>query len=417
MGVVQVETFDVDVSSNGVTHTLTNALPSLSSGFVRNTNPRGHSGGQVGSTGNAGPDDMSGYAYVSSTTELTLGRQVGTAKVVGEVWRYTGAAGGLDEFIVRDRLEVDITNAGPVTSTVSGVVDRNKCICFITGKNCTQSNQNNTAEMGAIAYLNENSELVVERGTGSTTLAVFVTVVECTGANWSVAYSKPAFGSGTRTLYTDSRGDTGGSPTIDWGAAFFAEVRQSGGNGSNDAIEDMSFTVAPGGASTFVQQKDSTAANTGSGFVYVLQNGGLSVGRATASKTIPNNNSYLNETFPSGIALQNVDEACLEWSVFSDGTGTAHGRGALCARLTSATNIQSWVHRSGNTGTYAYGVIDLSGVQGVEPVIITSAPSQMDIGDTNLTIAGSKFGAVQGTGAVYISDTPVIGSGTDVRSV
>lgn len=414
MGVVQVETFDVDVSSEGQTHSLTNALSSTSSAFVRNTNPRGHSGGPVGSTSNSGPDDMSGYAYVSSTSQLTLGRQLGTHKVVGEVWRYTGAASGLDEFIVRDRVQVTLTNAGPSTTSVSGVVDRNNCICFITGKTCTQGSQNNTAEMGAIAYLDGNGDLVVERGVGSSTLVLYVTVVEFTGSNWTVSYSKPAFGSATRTLFQDSRGDTGSAANVNWTNAIFAEVRQSGGNGSNDAIEDMSFTCEPATNSTYIQTKDSTAANTGSGFVYVLENAGMSVARATQSLSIPNNNSYRSEPFPSGITLTNLDEACVEWMVFSDGTGTAHGRGALNARLTGLTTIQSWVHRSGNTGTYRYGVADLSGIQGVAPVTITSAPTQIDVGDVDLTISGSNLGATQGTGQVYVSDTASVGTGTDV---
>lgn len=416
MGVVQVETFDVDVNNVGVTHTLTNTLPSTSSAFVRNTNPRGHSGGPVGNTANSGPDDMSGYAFVSSTTQLTLGAQLATnSKMVGEVWRYTGVAGGLDEFIVRDRIQVTLTGTGPQTRVTSGIVDRNKCICFITGKTCTQTSQNNMAEMGAIAYLDVNGDLVVERGTGTSTLVVYVTIVEFTGANWTVAYSKPpSLASTSRTLYLDSRGDTGTTATIDWTTAIFAEVRQSGGNGSNDAIEDMSFTCEPNTSSTYTQTKDSTAANTGAGFVYVLQNPGMFVARTTQGISIPNNNTYRTEPFPSGITLTNLNEACVEWTVFSDGTGTAHGRGALNARLTGLTTFQSWVHRSGNNGTYRYGVADLSGVQGTTPLIITTAPTQLDIGDVNLTITGSNFKAIQGTGSVIISDDPSVGSGIEV---
>lgn len=414
MGVIQVETFDVDVTSEGQNFTLANALPSTEYGFVRNTNPRGHSGGPVGSTANSGPDDMSGYAYVSSTTQLTLGRQLGTHKVVGEVWRYTGAPGGVDEFIVRDRLQVTLTNAGPVTTAVSGVVDRNKCICFITGKTCTQSNQNNMAEMGAIAFLDVNGDLVVERGTGTSTLVVYVTVVEFTGDNWTVAYGKTSFSSGAKNLYLDSRGDQGAQPTIDWTSAFLAEIRQAGGNGSNDAIEDISFVAEAGDSNTFVQTVDSTGANTGSGFVHVLQNGAMNVARTMASRSISNNNTYFNETFPVGITLSDVSESCLEWSVFSDGGGTAHGRGSLCARLTSATNIQSWVHRNGNSAQYRYGVIDLANVLGIAAVTITSAPTQIDVGDQNLTISGDNFISPQGGGNVYISDSPVLGSAAEV---
>lgn len=413
MGVVKIETFDVDVSGTQ-TYTLSNPLSSLSSGFVRNTNTRGHSSGPIGNTSNAGPDDMSGYAYVSSTSELTLGQQASTVKMVGEVWRYTGAPGGFDEFIVRDRVQVTLTGAGPSTTSISGVVDRNKCICFITGKTCTQANQNNMAEMGAIAYLNAAGDLVVERGSSGSTLVVYVTVVEFTGGNWLVSYAKTGFSSGPKTLYLDSQGDTGTIATVDWETAFFAEVRQSGGNGNNDAIEDMAFVAEPFNPTAFLQTIDSTSANSGDGFVYVLQNAGMRVGRTSNSKNIPNNNTYVTEDFPAGFALTNLDESCLEWTVTSDGTGTAHGRGALSARLIGLTSIQSWVHRSGNGGTYRYGVVDLSNVLGVEPVIIDVAPTQLDAGDINQIITGSNFEALQGTGNVYISTSPTVGLGIEV---
>lgn len=416
MGVIKVETLDVDVSSIGQIYNLSNALPSISSGFYRNTNSRGHSGGPVGSTSNAGPDDMSGYGFVSSTTQLTLGRLNGTVKMAGEVWRYTGAASGPDEFIVRDRVQVTLTNAGPSTgNAVSGVVDRNKCVCFITGKTCNQTNRANTAEMGAIAYLDNNGDLTVERGSGTSTLIVYVTVVEFTGSNWTVGYSKFAFSNGTKTAYLDSRGDTGANASIDWNSSMIIEARQSGGNGANDAIEDMAFVASAGTATTVDVAIDGGSANTGDGFVYVLQHPNLAIGRTTANKTISNNNTYVSEAFPPGVTLTDLEEASVEWTVTSDGSGTAHGRGSLNARLTALTTIQSWVHRSGNTGTYRYGAANLSGINGVAALVITSVDGD-DIfsnSQNGVIISGSEFEAIQGTGTVILAQN-ADGSGTTV---
>ena len=416
MGVIQVETFDVDVSSNGQTHTLANTLPSINSGFVRNTNPRGHSGGPVGSTGNSGPDLMSGYAFVSSTSQLTLGRQTGTAKMVGEVWRYTGAVGGADEFIVRDRLAITLTNAGPSTgNAVSGVVDRNRCVCFITGKTCTQANQNNYSEMGAIAYLDSAGDLTVERGTGTSTLVVYVTVVEFTGINWSIGYSKFGFSSASKDVYVNSEGSSGTLANINWDNAMIVEARQSGGNGSNNAIEDMAFVASAGTLSTVAVEIDGGSANTGDGFIYILENPNLSIGRTTASKAILNNNSYVTETFPGGITLTDLNESAIEWTVTSDGGGTAHGRGALSARLTGLTSIQSWVHRSGNTGTYRYGAADLSQINGLVTISIADVDGDNVITNTQtgVVITGIAFGASQGTGSVTLVQN-ADGSGTNV---
>ena len=415
MGVIKVETFDVDVSSNGQTLTLDNPLPSLEYGFVRNTNVRGHSGGPVGNTNTAGPDDMSGYARVNSTTQLEFGRELGTVKMMGEVWRYTGPSGGADEFIVRDRLAITLTNAGPSTgNTVSGIVDRNKCVCFITGKTCTQTTQNNMAEMGANAYLDVNGDLTVERGTGTSTLVVYVTVVEFTGVNWTVGYSKFGWGTGLRNVYLDSRGTTGTSATIDWDTSMIIEARQAGGDGANDAIQDMSFLASAGGVSTVDVAIDPGSANTGDGFIHILQHPGLLIGRTTASKSISNNNSYVNEEFPL-ITLTALDEAAVEWTATTDGAGTAHGRGSLNARLTALTTLQSWVHRSGNGGTYRYGVVDLSNLNNTVTLIIDNVDTDDIVGNiqTGVIISGTEFGTSQGTGTVILSEN-IDGTGTTV---
>lgn len=419
MGVIKVQTFDRDVASNGNVTLSTLGLDNvgaLNSAFVRNTNPRGHSGGPVGNTGNSDPNDLSGYVRLNSTSQVEFGRLLGTVKMAGEIWEYTGAASGPDEFIVRDRIAVTLTNAGPSTgNAVSGVVDRNKCVCFITGKTCTQTSRNNSAEMGAIAYLDNAGDLTVERGTGTSTLVVYVTVVEFTGSNWTVNYSQFGFSTGLKTVYLDSRGNTGSTANLNWDNSMIVEARMSGGNGSNDAIEDMMFVASNGTATQVDVAIDSGSANTGDGFTYILSHPSLSIGRTTASKTISNNNSYVTETFPGGVTLTNLEESTLEWTVTSDGSGTAHGRGALNARLIGLSSIQSWVHRSGNTGTYRYGAATLSAIDGTVPLSITNVDGDdiLNNTQTGVIISGSEFGASQGTGTVILSENPD-GSGTTV---
>jgi hypothetical protein len=416
MGVIKVETFDVDVAATPQTYTLTNDVGSLASAFVRNTNPRGHSGGPVGSTANADPDDMSGYGFLSATDEITFGRLNGTVKMAGEVWRYTGAPGGADEFIVRDRVAVTLTGAGPSTgNAVSGIVDRNRCVAFITGKTCTQNNRNNSAEMGAIAYLDASGDLTVERGSGTSTLVVYVTVVEFTGVNWSVGYAQFGFTDGNKTLYLDSQGNTGSVATVDWNTSLIIEARQSGGNGANDAIEDMAFVASPGAATSVNVATDSGSANTGDGFVYVLTHPNMTVGRTINSKTISNNNSYVTENFPPGLTLTALDESCVEWTVTSDGSGTAHGRGSLNARLIGLTSIQSWVHRSGNTGTYRYGAANLSAINGAAALILTDVDGDNIVSNVQagVVISGNGFGVAQGSGTVAFAAN-ADGSGTSV---
>ena len=56
-----------------------------------------------------------------------------------------------------------------------------------------------------------------------------------------------------------------------------------------------------------------------------------------------------------------------------------------------------------NNSLYVF-IIDLSGVEGFEPVTISAAPTQIDLGDVDLVITGTNFEAVQGAGNVYVSD-------------
>jgi hypothetical protein len=362
--VIKVETIDRTDSSGG-TYTLSNTLASTSSGFVRNTNARKMSGGPTGNTSNAGPDELSLAAYVSSTTQVTFVNPNSISqKSLLEVWRYTGSASGPDEFIVRSRQVVTLGSSVENNSVaISGITDRNKCVCFITGKTTAQTSNSLWQEAMAIAYIDASDNLVVSRqDTNAAAMDVYVTVVEFTGANWKVGYVRSGFSSADKTLVTDSVG-TGGSTfdVADWSKAIIIESQLEGDSGGNGGIEDRSYTAAPAsGTSAVAVAVDPTSANNGDLMIYVLAHPGLSVARGTDSKSIPNNGTYdTSLTFP-GSALSDLTEGALEFTAFSDGGGTAHARGALSAILTTTSQISTWVHRSGNTGSYAFGVVSLS---------------------------------------------------------
>lgn len=406
MGVIKTEVFDIDVSSNGQTHTLTNSV-TLANAFVRNNNGRNASAGPTGSTGNAGSNSISTAAYLTGTSTVTFANSGVSQKYIGELWRYTGSSGGSDEFIVRGRYQVTVASGSSSNSVaVSGIVDRNKCIPFITGKISTSSSVTEHNRFMANAYIDASDNLVVDRNNaGATALDVYVTVVEFTGVNWVVGHAKSGFSTATPTIYDDSRGNTGNTLTLDWNNTMIADVQVNGDTGSNYAIEDVQVTAEPGTSSTVSIAIDSTSASNGSVIVHLLSNVGMSVARATTSQTIPNNGTYNTETFPTGSTLSSLDEGSVEWTVFSDGTGTAHARGSLSAKLSSTTQIQSWVHRSGNAGTYAYGVADLGGVDNTIRAVIDNVDTDNVITNTqqNVVVTGSGFEASQGTGTIKLT--------------
>lgn len=407
MGVLQVETVDVDVSSNGSTHTLTNDVGDINSAFFRNTTMRRGSAGPVGSTSNAGPDDVSVGPRLTNTNTLTVAKSNSVnQKLIGEVWRYSGAAAGVDEFVVRGRFQVSVNSSSSNSVAVPGIVNRNKCIPFITGVVSNETSQNTFDRFMCHAHIDASDNLVITRNNSeSTTLTAYVTVVEFVGSNWNVLHCEATFSTQNAQITEDSTGSGAAGSVGDWSNALIADFNISGSVSNNVALEDTTFTLEPGSTpSTIAILKDTTAASDGTIMAHILTNPNMVIARETTSKTISNNNSYVTETFPN-ITLSNVNEACVEWSVFTDGTGTAYARGGLGAYLQNASTLRSWVHRSGNTGTYRYGVADFSSVDGTVKPIVSSAAALPEAIAADYVITGSNFGAIQGTGKVEFASS------------
>jgi hypothetical protein len=409
MGVVKVEAINVDVTADQMVHNLANDVGSLTSAFFRNTTQRNASPGPIGNTGNAGGDDVSASPVLETTSTLRYSMTQATSKKsIGEVWRYTGAASGRDEFVTRLRgVGVILGGASQLSIPVAGIVDRNRCIPFIS-INTADTNQSNYHHKMVVASIDASNNLVLDRGDVDTSaVTVFYEVVEFTGSNWVVAHGRRSFANGTMNLVDDSTGLGGSAQSIgNWDNALIVESYVCG-DSSNNAIEDTSFTLEPSGSATALTLGvDSTAANDCVVIAHVISNPGMNTYRAQQVKSIPNNNAYVDEPFPLGAVIPNLDESCVEWTVFSDGTGTALNRGGLGAFMFNTTTIRSWVHRTGNTGTYRYGVVDLSNIDGLaKPIIDSLSVSSIPLGSQNILINGDTFEAVQGTGKVELASS------------
>lgn len=423
MGVIKVETFDVSPSTDGTTHTLTNDVGDVTSAFVKINSSSDKGSGPVGNTGDAGPRDVYMGVSLTDTDEITF-HKGGTAQMrkMGEVWRYTGSAGGRDEFIVRGHLSITLA-FGVVTNTttIPGLSDRNRVVPFLTGLSTTSTSVTDYDATSIAVYVNSSGALVASRQTAGTAVTVYVSVVEFTGSNWTVAHGISSNHDTEEefvTLNSDSTG-TGGS-VVDIGnwANAFMEVSMEGDT-AETGLTDNLIIVEPGNTTDevrFFLHIDPAGANNGDAYVHVIHNPGIVMAR-TFDLAFPETDGTLATVgFPTGASLtESIDEIALEWFADTTGTGTAHARGRIIARITDATGtISYWNHRVGNNVSVYSGLINLSNVSNLAPVTISSAPKPVATRGTNLTITGTNFESVQGTGAVYISDTPVIGTGTDV---
>jgi hypothetical protein len=136
----------------------------------------------------------------------------------------------------------------------------------------------------------------------------------------------------------------------------------------------------------------------------------MDVSRTTLSQSIATNGSYNNIGWPSGAPTgSDLSEMSMEPFVFSDGSGTAMARssvGMFCYWSGSANFVREWCHRSNNAGTYNYGVIDLSSLDGSQYIIITDVDTDEVIGNaqTNVVVTASAggFESTQGTGKVEL---------------
>ena len=377
---IYVETFQYDLTGTSDTHTLTNDVGSTSSAFVRSTMSGRRTCGLTTTTSNVNVDEATGTMYLSDTDEITFGRDDsnGTARFIGEVWRYEGDTGGANEFITRWQGVVNVSSGSSSnTQAVSGVSDVNKVVCFLTGQGSDNTGRTTFQDTCFRARMTSSSVLTVDRGSTGGGAEVSVAVVEFTGSNWTVAHGslagcKESAGRSV-TMYEDYD-QSGSTYTMDFEHGFI-EASMEGDAGSENGLSDNLWAFDdPGtgtGTSLTMESGDGGARCDGYLQVYWIENDNLDIAREFVSKSIPTG-ADTSLTFPS-ITISDITTAALEWYVDTSGTGTAFARGHVGARLTATDTISAYVHRSGNTGVYCYGVMDLSGLVTVSAGTISCA--------------------------------------------
>lgn len=434
--VIKVESFDVNVGADGSTYTLTNDVGSLSSAFIRRPGPSDKaSGGPTGSTGNAGANVAHCGPVLTATDTITFNKNTSTeVKIMGEVWRYTGNAGGPNEFITRAHTSVTMaasTASGSVA--ISGISNEDDVVPFITGIKYSGTSVEDYDASTCSAYMDGSGNLVVTRGSAATgSITVYVDVVEFTGSNWTVGHgisSNHDTTTETVTLNTDSTGSGGSTFSVtDWGEAFM-EVNMQGDSGGETGLSDVLMVVVPGASTStvdFILHQDVTARNDADAYVHVMNNANLVVNRSTDTNFPETNGTTGTTGFPAGASTTELlDELALEWQTDTTGAGTAHARGRLQARITDATGtISHYVHRSGNNVRVDRGIIELAGLSdaggGVTPTptptattTSTPTPTPTPTGTVTPTPTSSQAPTPSQTGTGTPTPTPSqTGTGT-----
>jgi hypothetical protein len=413
MGVIKVETFDVTITNNLDTHTLTNDVGNLDYAFVRVISSTDKGFGPTGSTGNANPNVVGCAAQLTATDTITFYKTTSTAvRVMGEVWRYTGSAGGADEFIVRGRHSGIVTGTEISVST-SGIVDRNKVTPIYQGFTTASTSVSDYETCTLAMHVDSTNSIIFSRNNSGTSVTGYGVIVEWIGSNWKVGHGFSDSHDSTMetvTLNEDSAGEGGLSFDVgDWSRAMIIDATMEG-DSTETGLADVQAAVYPGSTTSTIQfgpdDYDGNSANDGKGYAHVIVNSSLIVNRASNTNLSEGNGTTGTAPFPVGSSTsESLDELSLEWFVGTSGTGTAHARGRLTARITAASGtITHWVHRSGNNVRVDYGVVELAALDNLANVTINSVDGDNIVSNTQngVIILGLPFEAVQGTGKIEL---------------
>ena len=385
-----------DIGRNGGTNTSFTAVSSLDKAFVLANNNRKVHGGRVDAASNLEGDDMAGARQLTAVNTLTYYREANSRnndmRFNSSIWEYVGPDEGNNEFIVRGRYVINLNGTtNSVTQTLSNITDADRCIPFITG--ITNNSTNNDADSTtAIAYLEDDTTLRVQKGSNNHNVAVYVTVVEFTGCNWTVLHGDSgdvSADTGSMTLFDGSDATGNATDVSDWSEAMiFGHFRaDNNANGQNQAIADLWPLLSPGSNDqtvdwTFKNNHDSNGTNRH--FVHVLANEGINITRYQDTQNGAGENTI--DITSAGITA--TTEALVIGSSISTGNGTAYARGWRNYYFNSTNEVAHWSHRSGNNMDHEIQIVDLSGLNSLQPQIsVPELPSTYaSCGDTSLDV-------------------------------
>ena len=359
-----------DIGNTGGTNTSFTAVSSLNSAFALPANNRKTHAGRSDSDDNAlEGNDMAGARVLTGTGILTYYRESGSKSdnmnFQTNIWEYTGAPGGANEFIVRGRYAVDVNAANftNVDLTSAGISNPNDCIPFITGIMNDAATDGSDSATG-IAHLDSATNLIVRRGTDNSVnnVRIYITLVEFTGSNWTVLHGNApgtTAVTGSITLY-DGYDATGTATSVsNWSDSIIfthskAETAASGGVKEN--ISSQWPIMAPGADNQTVDWTfdagRATTNNSNRHFIHVLANTDINVTRIT------NTSSTDNETTIdiTSAGLTNLNQSMIIGSMITAGSGNGYGQGWRNYYLNSTTQAAHWCHRSGNAGGVSHNI-------------------------------------------------------------
>lgn len=313
-------------------------------------------------SGNRNNDDMGVRAQITADDTITFTRLSSgdneDVRVSWEVWEYVGVPGGNNEFIVRLDTEVTTTGGAQVDTNVSGVIDRNNLIPFITGVTSDNTGTNwddatHTAEI--IDAGGGLTDVRIDREGTSGTSIVGIAVVEFTGSNWKIQnnISHDIINDATNEFETINA-------VNDWSQAFIISSHKAA-NG-NTGLCEAGWNTWPDPGNTdrilFRMRASSGPFASPTIIAHVAENPFMSINHIDSI-------TGAEIEMPSGVNTQDyaitevkdMNQTGVFATADTDGCGTAYPRFARNYQLSSPTNLEFFTARSGQPGDIVAQII------------------------------------------------------------
>jgi hypothetical protein len=331
--------------------------------FIHIVGSRQTAMGQTSGGGTQNADDVT--VFISNpdnlATSITFERHGTTNnnRLTWEIVEYIGPAGGPNEIKVREVGETNFSTTSTTndTNTISGVVDDNDMVVYITGvANPDTGTSDYNTHICTTEWLAATDQARFTRGeAGGDAVNVSYAVVEYTGSNWTVQRVVHNFVN-DGVWETENINDVGST------SKAFIVYQHLPGSGENTQEENGAQTYLFD-ATTVRFQLDTGVGNPNLhyGVVWVINNSCVGDGAMRVQHITGNHVSGGPEedTWTETITAVNDTNAT---SIMGDcgrsnGGGTSFPRGYITMILTSETTVELKQSDSGNSQNYAFDVV------------------------------------------------------------
>lgn len=341
------------------------AVGALSRAFVRLGSTGRTAGGPYNATADVANNVFGLTARFTAADQIAINQELSQDTALGfglEIWEYTGAAGGPNEFIVRAQGEA----SGDVTG-LAGIGDSTRCIPFLTGIRSDLASAAGQEMTGALTLDPDGTTLRWHRGgAGAGTTTYSYAIVEFTGRAWDVA-----------SVLATGLGGTSGSIAVpdvgDWARAFIEPQWAAEDDPANGRLFAR---VRPGASTAAVDWQTGIAVSGAALAVHIARHPLIAVGHGTFSKASPSPGNWYGPTVPT-MALARTG---LIATIANDDPAASYVSASKQCRFRNDSELRFWGSQGNGTLEVAYQIIDFG--QETTPALAAAPAAAAAMGES-----------------------------------